>query len=249
MRLVVCQACSRHVRDTESSCPFCARDFEPLERSAGRERLSPAMALAVAAVSLGASHCDKDARVAVNREASASPSLSATPLPSAAPSVRAAHGTAAGGTAGTAPVPSANGGDETPAEAARLASIYGAPSPGYAVKQTGPRGNATIGPIVSEGSAPPDAERVVRGMRAGFRACYNLALSKTPSAATKLQGSVRLKIHVAAAGHVTDVNLVAENPDLLPVTSCMKGRIRAARFEAAGGPSIVTTDIAFTVSK
>src|SRR4029453_1679392 len=59
---------------------------------------------------------------------------------------------------------------------------------GQAVKVAGPKGNASVGGAAVSGGTISDASRVVAGMRAGFRACYNRALQENPDA----QGSIRL---------------------------------------------------------
>ena len=64
----------------------------------------------------------------------------------------------------------------------------------------GPRGDAAVGgPIVAGGNVS-NASRVVAGMRAGFRACYNRGLSANPD----IQGKIMLKIKVGPTGQVAE---------------------------------------------
>jgi hypothetical protein len=59
--LIACPACSRHVRATEASCPFCAASLAgrqpPPPRVAPAERLSRSAVFALGAVAVGVAAC------------------------------------------------------------------------------------------------------------------------------------------------------------------------------------------------
>jgi hypothetical protein len=107
-------------------------------------------------------------------------------------------------------------------------------------KGTGPRGMAVIANIQAPESID-DAGRVIAGMRAAFRACYNRALLSNPDAS----GVVRVRAQIAASGEVTSAK--ATQATALPpaLTPCLEARVRAARF----GPPAETkpVDLGFQV--
>lgn len=110
-----------------------------------------------------------------------------------------------------------------------------------ATKVAGPRGDASIGGLTVSGGNVANASRVVAGMRAGFRACYQRALNSDPSAA----GSVRLQLALGSRGEVT--NVVAGPSGNVPtaVSSCVQARARAASFDP---PDAGRSTLAFVVS-
>lgn len=113
---------------------------------------------------------------------------------------------------------------------------------GKAKKVKGPRGNASVGGATTAGGQVSNASRVVAGMRAGFRACYNRALATNPDA----QGRISLSIKVGPGGEVSGVS--ASSSGSLPpsVVGCVKARARAARFSPPqGGMAVVQVPVTF----
>jgi Ca-activated chloride channel family protein len=106
-----------------------------------------------------------------------------------------------------------------------------------AVKVEGPKGNASLGgPVVSGGNVS-NAARVVAGMRAGFRNCFQRGLAQDPSA----QGSLRLAIKVGPGGEVTNVTPSGVTGNLpAVVVACLVARARAAQFNPpdSGSPTV-----------
>src|SRR5882724_7984179 len=105
---------------------------------------------------------------------------------------------------------------------------------GTAAKVAGPKGNANVGGASVSGGTVGNASRVVAGMRAGFRACYQRGLADNPDAA----GAVTLTIRVGPGGEVQSVSASSGS---LPasVVSCVKARAQAAQFDAPEGGSAV----------
>jgi hypothetical protein len=72
-----------------------------------------------------------------------------------------------------------------------------------------------------------NAERVVAGMRAGFRACYNRALATTPT----LAGAVKIAVAVGAEGETIDVKIVPARGKIDDDTmDCLRRRAHSAEF-------------------
>ncbi len=91
-------------------------------------------------------------------------------------------------------------------------------------------GTATIGPVTS--SRPiANVKRVVSGMRAGFRSCYNRVLQGSPKAA----GVVSMTVLVDAEGIVTDTHATRPSQTMAPAVACMRARATAAQFDAPKG--------------
>lgn len=106
----------------------------------------------------------------------------------------------------------------------------------------GPRGNATTGAAVNSGGQVSNAARVVAGMRAGFRNCYNRALAQNPDA----EGKISLSIKVGPGGEVQGVN--ASPSGNLPdsVVGCVKARASAAQFDPPqGGLAVIQVPVTF----
>ncbi|HEY6560549.1 MAG TPA: AgmX/PglI C-terminal domain-containing protein [Polyangiaceae bacterium] len=113
-------------------------------------------------------------------------------------------------------------------------------------KGTGRRGVASVGNIQAPESLD-NAARVVAGMRASFRACYNRALQTNPVA----HGVVRVRAQIAAGGEVTAAKATpsaAFPPLLIP---CVEARVRAAQFAPANDakPSDVSFHVRFEVEE
>ena len=109
---------------------------------------------------------------------------------------------------------------------------------------SGPKGNAQVGGAVVSGGTVGNAARVVAGMRAGFRNCYQRGLALDPGA----QGSLRITIKVGPGGEVSNVTPGAPTGNLpAVVVACVVSRARAAQFDApeSGAPTIIVP-IAFT---
>jgi hypothetical protein len=113
---------------------------------------------------------------------------------------------------------------------------------GEAKKVAGPKGSASVGGAAVSGGTVSNASRVVAGMRAGFRACYNRGLSENPDA----QGSIRLSIKVGPGGEVSGVS--ASPSGNLPgsVVSCVQARASAAQFAPPeGGSAVIVVPVTF----
>lgn len=113
---------------------------------------------------------------------------------------------------------------------------------GEAKKVAGPKGSASVGGAAVSGGTVSNAARVVAGMRAGFRACYNRGLAENPDA----QGSIRLSIRVGPGGEVSGVQ--ASPSGNLPgsVVSCVQARASAAQFAPPeGGSAVIVVPVTF----
>lgn len=113
---------------------------------------------------------------------------------------------------------------------------------GTAVKVEGPKGNADVGKPGVSGGNVSNAARVVAGMRAGFRSCYQRGLSENPDAA----GSIRLTIRVGPGGEVAGVT-PAPSGSLPPsVIACVVARAQAAQFDPPeGGSAVIAVPVTF----
>jgi Vault protein inter-alpha-trypsin domain/von Willebrand factor type A domain len=112
-------------------------------------------------------------------------------------------------------------------------------------KVSGPKGNATIGGVAVSGGNVSNAARVVAGMRAGFRACFQRGLALDPTA----QGSLRLVIQVGQGGEVTSVTPSSVNGNLpAAAVACAVARARAAQFDAPqGGSATIALPVTFVI--
>jgi hypothetical protein len=106
----------------------------------------------------------------------------------------------------------------------------------------GPRGNASTGAANVSGGQVSNAARVVAGMRAGFRNCYNRALAQNPD----VEGRIALNIRVGPGGEVQGVT-AAPNGNLPDsVVSCVKARAQAAQFDPPqGGMAVIQVPVTF----
>lgn len=113
-------------------------------------------------------------------------------------------------------------------------------------KGTGPRGVALIANVEAP-DALENAARVIAGMRAAFRACYNRSLLIAPDT----QGTVRVRAQVAAAGEVTAAKATPSAPLPPALIACVEGRVRAAQFAATEGtqPADVSFHVRFEVQE
>jgi Vault protein inter-alpha-trypsin domain/von Willebrand factor type A domain len=114
----------------------------------------------------------------------------------------------------------------------------GADGSGVGAAVSGPKGNASVGGAVVSGGTVANAARVVAGMRAGFRNCYQRGLAENPDA----RGSLRLAIKVGPSGEVTNVTPSSVTASLSgSVVACVVARARAAQFDPPEGglPTVV----------
>ena len=122
--------------------------------------------------------------------------------------------------------------------AGKTAGTQGAGS-GATVK--GPSGNASVGGASVAGGAVSNASRVVAGMRAGFRACYQRELQNNPDA----EGKISLVIRVGPGGEVTGVTANATG-NLGGAVACVKSRAMAAQFDPPeGGSAAINVPVTF----
>jgi hypothetical protein len=112
---------------------------------------------------------------------------------------------------------------------------------GKAAKVAGPKGNASVGGASVAGGNVSNASRVVAGMRAGFRACYQRELSNNPDA----QGSIRLSIRVGPGGEVQSVS-ASPSGNLGSAVACVQARAQAAQFDPPeGGSATIVVPVTF----
>lgn len=113
---------------------------------------------------------------------------------------------------------------------------------GAAAKVAGPKGTADVGGAAVSGGTVSNAARVVAGMRAGFRACYQRGLNENPDA----QGNIRLTIRVGPGGEVTNVTATPSGALPASVVSCVQSRAKAAQFDAPeGGSAAIVVPVTF----
>jgi hypothetical protein len=106
----------------------------------------------------------------------------------------------------------------------------------------GPRGSASVGGAAVSGGTVSNASRVVAGMRAGFRACYQRGLAENPDA----EGSIRLTIRVGPGGEVAGVTAGASGNLPASVVSCVQARASAGMFAPPeGGSAVVNVPVTF----
>jgi hypothetical protein len=113
---------------------------------------------------------------------------------------------------------------------------------GGVAKVEGPKGNASVGGAAVSGGTVSNAARVVAGMRAGFRNCYQRGLAENPDAA----GSIRLTIRVGAGGEVAGVSPSPSGSLPASVISCVVARAQAAQFDPPeGGSAVIAVPVTF----
>ena len=113
---------------------------------------------------------------------------------------------------------------------------------GATAKVEGPKGNASVGGAAVSGGNVSNAARVVAGMRAGFRNCYQRGLAENPDAA----GSIRLTIRVGAGGEVAGVSPSPSGSLPASVVSCVVARAQAAQFDPPeGGSAVIAVPVTF----
>jgi hypothetical protein len=113
---------------------------------------------------------------------------------------------------------------------------------GGVAKVEGPKGNASVGGAAVSGGSVSNAARVVAGMRAGFRNCYQRGLAENPDAA----GSIRLTIRVGPGGEVAGVSPAPSGSLPASVISCVVARAQAAQFDPPeGGSAVIAVPVTF----
>jgi hypothetical protein len=111
---------------------------------------------------------------------------------------------------------------------------------------SGPKGNATPGSAEVRGGSVSNADRVVAGMRAGFRACYNRGLASNPD----LQGSVRITAKIGPNGEVLSATPSATGSLGDEVVNCVVRRVQSATFSPPeGGGATIVIPVTFALQK
>jgi len=111
---------------------------------------------------------------------------------------------------------------------------------------SGPKGNATPGSAEVRGGSVSNADRVVAGMRAGFRACYNRGLASNPD----LQGSVRITAKIGPNGEVLTATPNATGTLGEEVVNCVVRRVQSATFAPPeGGGATIVIPVTFALQK
>ncbi len=99
----------------------------------------------------------------------------------------------------------------------------------------GPIGHVTVGASEVSGGTVANADRVVAGLRAGFRACYNRAIGISPAQ----KGSLRIVARLNEQGAVTQARAEGGR-GLAPETiDCIVRRVQSASFSAPEGSNVV----------
>lgn len=105
------------------------------------------------------------------------------------------------------------------------------------------KGTAIISNVSVSGAVVSNAARVVAGMRAGFRQCYNRSLQQNP----KSQGQVRLTLEVQPDGAVQSVTSAPTGTLSEGSVACVTRRARVGQFAVTDGASAtVSTTVTFT---
>jgi TonB family protein len=117
---------------------------------------------------------------------------------------------------------------------------------GAAATVTGPKGNANVGASEVKGGSVNNADRVVAGMRAGFRACYNRGLASNPD----LQGSVRVTAKIGPNGDVLSATPSGGSGLGDDVVQCVVRRVQSATFSPPeGGGATIVIPVTFALQK
>jgi len=117
---------------------------------------------------------------------------------------------------------------------------------GQAATVKGPQGNANVGSAEIRGGQVSNAEKVVAGMRAGFRACYNRGLASNPD----LQGSVKITARIGPNGEVLSATPSGGGGLGDEVVSCVVRRVQAATFSPPeGGGASIVIPVTFALQK
>jgi outer membrane biosynthesis protein TonB len=106
------------------------------------------------------------------------------------------------------------------------------------------RGNAQVGAATATGGDISNLNRVVAGMRAGFRNCYQRALADAPAYAGKLN----IKLTVDAQGGVPAAKVTSPQYNAA-VFACVEARAQASQFAPPEGGKPATVTFSVTLSK
>jgi len=113
------------------------------------------------------------------------------------------------------------------------------------VKVQGPKGNAQVGGASVTGNVS-NVARVVAGMRAGFRACYNQGLAQNPD----MSGSVRVTAVIGPNGEVRSASAAPSGSISGAVASCIASRVRSSQFDPPeGGTATVVIPVTLVQQK
>jgi len=128
--------------------------------------------------------------------------------------------------------------------------VYGAPGPGLRLPGRGapgppkPKATVSLGAVRVQGATVANAERVVAGMRAGFRNCYERGLAEDANMA----GGLRLSLAVGPQGVVVDVDVKQTGQAIsAAVKDCIVGRAQFAQFDRPEGASSAQIEFAATL--
>jgi hypothetical protein len=117
---------------------------------------------------------------------------------------------------------------------------------GTAAVVKGPKGNASVGGASVAGGSVSNADRVVAGMRAGFRACYNRGLANNPD----LQGQVKIVAKVGPNGEVLSATPQGGGGLGDEVVNCVVRRVKSASFAPPeGGGATIVIPVTFALQK
>lgn len=104
--------------------------------------------------------------------------------------------------------------------------------------------SVTVGGVVAPDTIP-GAARVIAGMRAGFRSCYNRGLADSSAA----KGTLKLQIHVAADGSVESVDARVDGNIPAGIVNCIKARVSAAQFDAPNAAAVIKVPVQLTLQE
>jgi hypothetical protein len=264
--LLPCPGCARHVRRDEEACPFCGREvgslfLHPQLQWFPAERLVPAL-LAFASVSAGVTACHDGERPTTRLVAAApsTPMSTAASRSASAPSVPVASVAPSASVSALPPTSAAQAQPSADPSlvavpGSRPKAVYGAPAPLVlpdprtgrgASGPPGPphsKGTVSLGVVRVQGATVANAQRVVAGMGAGFRNCYQRGLVENENMA----GVLRLSLAVGPQGGVIDADVTQKGQAIsAAVKDCIAARAQAAQFDRPEGAS--SAQIEFTAT-
>jgi hypothetical protein len=105
----------------------------------------------------------------------------------------------------------------------------GSGSAGTESHVAGPTGDAQVG-VTTATVAVSNAERVVAGLRPGFRACYNQGLQSDPG----MSGKVLVSAKISPNGEVASADAAQNSGLSAGVVQCILRKVRNAQFDAPG---------------
>jgi len=117
---------------------------------------------------------------------------------------------------------------------------------GQAVQKKAPKGNVGVGGAGVSGGTVANANSVVAGMAAGFRACYNKGLAENPDMA----GTVRITAQIGPNGAVTSASASGGGSLSGTVIGCVQSRVAGAQFSPPeGGGATLQIPVTFQPQK